>query len=223
MLGLIEAMGLEPSRDMRLYTSESDRAALDERLAGRPFAIVAPTSRWPGKRWPANRFADVIRAMLAERWVEGVGVVAGADERDQCAEVLDLCARDPRVVDLIGRTRVGALMAAIEASRFVLANDSAALHMAVGFGKPLVGLFGPTRIDLVGPYRRAADVLQASVPPRTVTHKDAEAGRAMMERIATGDVIRAVGERIAPGHEPRDTHASAVHEAPGVGRREPSG
>lgn len=216
MLGLVEAMGVAPSHDMRLYTTETDRRAIDPRLAGRRFAVVAPTSRWPGKRWPSDRFARVIEAMLGEEHVEGVAVVAGTNERPQCAEVLDLCARDERVVDLIGRTSVGGLMALIEASRFVLANDSAALHMGVGFAKPLLGLFGPTRIDLVGPYRRAGDVLQAVVPGRRTSHKDDDTGRAMMERISAEQVIDAVRERIVASEDSPPPPPN--HESSGVGQ-----
>ncbi len=203
MLALLEGAGVAPVCDLTLHTSAEDRAAIDPRLAGAHFAVVAPTSRWEGKRWPAERFAAVVRTMLDDLRFGAVAIVAAEHERDQCAEVLDLARRDPRVVDLVGRTSVGGLMALIEASCFVLANDSAALHMAVGFRKPLLGLYGPTRIDLVGPYARAADVVQPVVPRRGITHKHAEAGGAMMRRITVEEVVAAVAERAAPPH---DTH-----------------
>lgn len=197
MLALVEAAGVPAVRDMCLYAPMEEREGIDERLRGRRFAVVAPTSRWEGKRWPDDRFARVIEAMLgADGGVEAVAVVASETERDQCRAVLELCARDDRVVDLVGRTSVGGLMAVIEASRFVLANDSAALHMAVGFDKPLVALFGPTRIDRVGPYGREGDVVQAEAPGAGVTHKNAVAGRALMARISTERVIEAVMERV---------------------------
>lgn len=80
----------------------------------------------------------------------------------------------------------------------MLANDSAALHMGVGFDRPIVGLFGPTRVDLVGPYRRERDVIQARrpAPGQGNLHKDAAAGRTMMEAIGVEDVFRACAERL---------------------------
>jgi heptosyltransferase-1/heptosyltransferase-2 len=209
MLALIEAAGVPAVRDMRLYAPPEERERLDERLRERRFAVVAPTSRWEGKRWPDDRFARVIEAMLADTDLDAVAVVASESERDQCRAVLELGARDRRIVDLVGQTSVGGLMAVVEASGFVLANDSAALHMAVGFDKPLVALFGPTRIDLVGPYAREADVIQGEPPPPGATHKDPEAGRAMMERIDAERVIEAVMAR-------RRAHPSA----PDPSRRE---
>lgn len=196
MLALVEALGLMPVRDLRLYSSEHDRASLETRLRGARFALFAPTSRWEGKRWPASRFAEVATAMLGSRLVDRVAVVGSESERDQCAPVLALAERDERVVDLIGATSVGALMATVEASAIVLANDSAALHMAVGFDRPLVGLFGPTRVDLVGPYGRNSDVISAGPPPARNRHKDPAFGRSAMERISVETVLRAVAARL---------------------------
>jgi ADP-heptose:LPS heptosyltransferase len=87
-------------------------------------------------------------------------------------------------------------MAVVEGSRLVVANDSAALHMAVGFGRPIVGLYGPTRLDLVGPYGRAAEVIQHVGPGDRLDHKDEGTGRALMERIAVEEVIAAAGARL---------------------------
>ena len=202
MLDLAEQAGAPRVPDLTLHTCDDDRAELDPRLAGARYAVVAPTSRWEGKRWPADRFARVVEAMLGDGSVDAVGVVASAGEADQCEPVRALAARDDRVVDLVGATSVGGLMATIERAAVVLANDSAALHMAAGFGRPLVGLFGPTRIDAVGPYGRDRDVLQPDAPGPGVTHKNAAAGRAMMERIAVADVLSSVTERLSGSAAP---------------------
>lgn len=197
MLALLEGSDVPPIRDMRLYTSEEDRANIDARLLGARYAVLAPTSRWDGKRWPADRFAALATALLERGEVDRVAIVGSGAERGQVAAVADLASRDDRVVDLIGRTGVGALMAVIESSALVVANDSAALHMAVGFDRPLVALYGPTRIDLVGPYQRDRDVIQAQAPLGGNQHKDQKAGRRAMEAIATERVIEVALERLA--------------------------
>ena len=198
MLALVEREGITPVRDMRLYVNEEDAANLDPRLRGAAYAVVAPTSRWPGKRWPAERFAKLISALLDTGGIDNVVIVAGPSERDQCGPILQLAAREPRIVDQIGRTSVGELMAIVRGARLVVANDSAPLHMAVGFDRPLVGLFGPTRIDLVGPYQREADVIQAYEPAPGISHKNDSAGRKMMEAITLERVIHACQERLDP-------------------------
>lgn len=197
MLELVRHAGVEPVRDMRLYTGEPARQWVRTHPAlAAPYAVVAPTSRWPGKRWPADRFAHVARHLVSRGLT--VALVGGPSERGQCVPLLDLAARDARVVDLIGRTSVAQLMALIESSRLVIANDSAALHMAVGFDRPTVALYGPTRIDLVGPYRRDDDVIQHTRPGDTLDHKDEPTGRALMARITTEEVIAKAEARLLP-------------------------
>jgi ADP-heptose:LPS heptosyltransferase len=198
MLALLEMEGLEPVHDMRLYASASDLSSIDPTLRGTRYAVIAPTSRWEGKRWAGERFAEVTKRLLESGRVDYAVVVASGSELGQCAPVLALQKSQPRLMNQVGRTTVGELMALISQSALVLANDSAALHMAVGFDRPLVGLFGPTRVDLVGPYRRGQDVIQAEAPKRGVSHKDAGAGRAMMDAIGMEVVVKACLERLGP-------------------------
>lgn len=198
MLGLIETLGIEPARDMRLFAPPEDRRAVvnDPTLAGR-CVVLAPTSRWPGKQWPAERFDALAEQLLAADAADRVLVVGGPGERDQCAPLLARAELDDRVVDLVGSTSIGRLMAIIERAALVVANDSAALHMAVGFDRPLVALFGPTHTQLVGPYRRDADVLQHLTPGDHTDHKDEPSGRALMQRIALDEVVDAALARLA--------------------------
>ncbi len=196
MLGLIEAAGVEPARDMRLFTTQAQRDTLDPRLRGKRFALLAPTSRWPGKRWPAERFAELASAILDQTDAEAVAFTGASNERAQCAPLEALAKSDSRVVDLIGSGGVGTLLAHIEASSLVVANDSAALHMAVGFDKPLIGLFGPTRIDLVGPYQREEDVIQPPIKLERNRHKDDGFGAEAMALIESEQVIEAAVERL---------------------------
>jgi len=198
MLALVRTIGVEPIPEMRLFAPAADREAVaqDARFGGR-FAVVAPTSRWAGKQWPNERFDAVIARLLEEGLVERVAVVGGPSERSQCGPVLERAGRDGRVLDLVGATSIGRLMAVIERSSLVLANDSAALHMAVGFDRPLVALFGPTRVELVGPYGREPEVIQHLRPGDALDHKSDHAGRLLMERIGVGEVIEACRDRLS--------------------------
>lgn len=192
MLALLKPLGVPPLPDMRLYVPDDDAraAAEDPRLAGR-FALLAPTSRWPGKRWPIVRFANLARRLLAEGVVERIVVVGGRSERDHCEPLSDLARADARATDLVGTTTVGGLMAASQRAAVVIANDSAALHMAVGFDRPLVALYGPTHISRVGPYGRSASVIQHVHEGERLDHKDDMRGTQYMERITVDEVVQA--------------------------------
>lgn len=198
MLELVRAVGVEPIRDLRLYSDPAARERVrgDVALAGRRFVLVAPTSRWPGKRWPADRFAAAACELLG-RGVEAIVLVGAPSEREQMGPLLDLAKREPRVIDRIGSTSVADLMALVEASALVIANDSAPLHMAVGFDRPIVALFGPTRTERVGPYGRAVDVIQHTKPGETLDHKNEAAGCALMDQISVEEVVRAAVARLS--------------------------
>jgi hypothetical protein len=81
MLALVAAAGVAPVRDMRLYTDPAARAwAEDQPWSSGRWALLAPTSRWAGKQWPADRFVALARRLLAN----GAGrvvIVGGSGER----------------------------------------------------------------------------------------------------------------------------------------------
>lgn len=201
MLALVEADGVQPVRDMRLYVPTEATQWWTERstalqLDPARYAVIAPTSRWTSKRWPADRFAALAQRILKSN-VERIVLVGGKDEREQIQPLLELASRDDRVIDLVGETTVGGLMAVIEKAAFVLANDSAALHMAAGFDRPYVALFGPTDVSLVGPYRGEQWVIQPPVNPSTLNHKDASIGSSIMDQISVEQVSERIAQRLA--------------------------
>jgi len=198
MLEMLKLAGVPPVAEMKLYTPEADRAAFlasdsgSGSLAHQRYVLIAPTSRWVGKRWPCERFAELARDLLMMTGlaaIDRVVVVGSASEREQCGALLELGRSEPRVLELLGKTSVGGLMALVESASLVVANDSAALHMAVGFDRSLVALYGPTWVDTVGPYGRKANVVQHVGPEEALDHKNDAAGRAMMDRISVGEVF----------------------------------
>ncbi|MGH7242945.1 MAG: glycosyltransferase family 9 protein [Phycisphaerales bacterium] len=188
MLEVLKGDGITPTIDMRLYPAPSsrERVASDTELLAGPFAIVAPTSRWTAKRWPAERFA-LVTSELLQRGYSRVVLVGAPGERDQCAPLTELASRESRIVDRIGKTSIADLMALAEASSLVIANDSAVIHMAVGFNRPLIGLYGPTSPYEDGPYRRDADVIYHPID-KSINHKN-PATNTLMQRITTEEVL----------------------------------
>jgi len=196
MLALVEATGVEPVADLALHADPDELAWVDAHAGigraasgGRGPVVLAATSRWASKRWTAQKWADLARRLLG-RGVGPIALVGGPGERPQCAPLVELAAGDARVVDLIGETSVGRMLAVIARARLVVANDSAAAHAAVGFARPLVALYGPTRTDLVGPYGRGRDVIQRLRRGDDLNHK-LDANAAVMARIGVSEVVEA--------------------------------
>ena len=164
MLGLLAAHGYPIEREMRLYVGEQDQQWLEDYLDDKgarhdPYACLAPMARWRCKCWPLERYVEIGRRLLAD----GVAgkrliVVAASDEHQHIEPLLDAFRDDDRVT--CPTTTVGQMMAVIANSRLLVSNDSAPLHMAVGFDRPIVTIFGPTDPALAGPYRRPECVVQ---------------------------------------------------------------
>ncbi len=136
--------------------------------------VVAPGARWETKRWAPKRFAEAIdgySARVAARTV----LVGSAEECSACDTITGacrpaswLCQSGPASklalpVNLAGETTLGCVAALIERSDLVLCHDSAAMHLGVALGRPLVCIVGPTNPHRTGPYRRPQDVLRLAL------------------------------------------------------------
>jgi len=193
---LLESLGVAPVKDLRIYPDPAERAALteDRELAGGRYVLLSPTTRGAGRAWPMERYAAVARHLLEHRarlGIDGVVVVGLKSEREVCAPLLSL-----PVIDRVGATSVSGLMALIERAGLVVCNDSAAMHMAVAFDRPLVALFGPTDVAHAGPYGRPGDVITHKRPGEHVRHRDATRAVEFMRRITVEEVIEACERRL---------------------------
>lgn len=197
MLGLLAAIGVEPVPDLRLVAPPECDAwwsgERERRRVGR-YAVLAPTTRWGSKAWPAERWRALVPA-LAARGFDHAVFLSSKDEREEAGRALPAEGARERCIDLSGQTTVGQGMSVIAGADLVVANDSAPLHIAVGFDRPLLALFGPTDPSMVGPYGRAACVLR-SEEARTWrgSYRDSGLGDRLMRGIAVEDVLRALDE-----------------------------
>lgn len=101
----------------------------------------------PAKRWPAERFAEVARAISAGyrvRWV----LLGGMADREITARI---AAEVPAALDLAGRTNLRELMAVLAEVRLLLTNDTGPMHVAAALGTPVLVPFGSTSPELTGP------------------------------------------------------------------------
>lgn len=198
MLALVAAEGVEPIRDLRLHVADSDRegwaAERDALGLGDAYLVLAPSARWASKRWPRERWIELLRR-LRDHGAPPAVVIGAPGEEEQARGLAEAGA-----VDLVGRLSIGRTMAVIAGAIGVVANDSAPLHMAVGFDRPTVALFGPTDPALVGPYGRDHEVLRRCSPEearRAHYRRDAALGIELMARITVEEVQERVASILA--------------------------
>jgi len=137
------------------------RALREAGLAeGARYAVIAPGSNWETKNWPAEKFGRT--AALLRKRLGLVPVVAGTAGQKDMAEAIRRA--EPSAIDLCGKSSLSELPAVIEGAALLVANDSGPLHIADALDMPLVGVFGPTRPEVVGPFKRVDGVIRAAVP-----------------------------------------------------------
>jgi heptosyltransferase-2 len=151
-----------PPKEVRAWR---ERLGLAE--PGRRVVALAPGAVGPSKRWPAEYYAGLARALTAQG--SAVWVTGSAAEADIAAEI---CAADPaNVRDLTGRDLRNAILALVAAD-LVISNDSGLLHVAAAIGTPSVGIFGPTSPWHWAPLNPLAGTIETtSVLPCRPCHK----------------------------------------------------
>jgi ADP-heptose:LPS heptosyltransferase len=159
---LASVLGLSPPPLPVAWTAPADEARAASLLPPGPLLILAPTANWTGKIWPAERFGELGRALLAGKLAgAAVAVMAGpgSAERDLAAPVL---AAFPAAIDLVGRLSLPEAAACLRRASLFIGNDSGLMHLAAAAGAPTLGLFGPTPAGEYAPAGRLAAAVAAA-------------------------------------------------------------
>jgi len=135
-----------------------------ERLvpAGAPVLAIGPAANWNGKQWPAERFAEVAKALTGpDGALAGarIAVLAAGPERGQAQPVIEALPA-ARVLDLVGAVDLLTAAACLRRCRAFLGNDSGLMHLAAAAGTPTLGLFGPSHTRRYRPWGPKAAFLR---------------------------------------------------------------
>jgi ADP-heptose:LPS heptosyltransferase len=122
----------------------------------REAAVVHPGAAFPGRRWPAERFAAVARQLAAGG--HDVRITGGPAEVALAREVAAAAGLGGSAV-LAGRTTPLELAAVVAAARVVVSGDTGVAHLATAYRRPSVVLFGPVSPALWGPPDRPQHVV----------------------------------------------------------------
>lgn len=120
-------------------------------LYGKTLLAVGCSSRWNSKSWPVEYFADVLKIVTAKRPDLGIWLLGGPDEAQRADSLKSECKLG-NVVNLAGKTSMGALTAMLYDSTTLFTNDSGPMHIAALLRIPCVANFGSTDPTLTGPY-----------------------------------------------------------------------
>lgn len=135
--------GIRPA----LYPDDEDRQRADALIRESDLAPsdkicgVSPGSVWATKRWPTDRYAELIRRLVEEHGYRAV-LFGSAGDRPLCTGIATESGVDP--LNAAGRlTLLQSAALAARCSVFV-SNDTGMSHVAAAMNVPVVAVFGPT-------------------------------------------------------------------------------
>jgi heptosyltransferase II len=143
--GLREALDLRP-----IAWPEAKPAAKDAPVVG----LICGTENFPEKRWPVERWRELIKSILAAQPHATISLFGTA--RD--VEITNAVAEGfllERVRNLAGKTNLVELAEALAGCTVVVCNDTGGMHLANLLGVPVVAVYGPTNPVRTGPIFEA--------------------------------------------------------------------
>ena len=149
---LLALAGVEPNPDEpampSLYNDPEEANAARARLEAAgiqsPLAL-APGSAWHTKRWPEDRWIELIRELLPYH-DGGFVFLGGSEDAELCDRVRGSfsAAEAKRMINLAGTIALRESYQILRFCRAAVVNDSAPLHLAQAAGTPTLAIFGST-------------------------------------------------------------------------------
>jgi len=126
------------------------------------FAILNPGAGWGAKRWPAERYGQVARAMAKCGMQSVVNYGPGEEDLARAAETASEGAARAF------QCSISELIALTRRARLFIGGDTGPLHLAAALKVSVVAIFGPTDPARNGPYGTRSVVLRN--PASMTTH-----------------------------------------------------
>jgi len=124
--------------------------------------VCAGAEYGPAKRWPMERFAEVVNS-ISSKYAKVHWQLFGAPGEKEMGEKLSAMLQAPHE-NLVGKTRLTELIAKLRACTLLLTNDTGTMHLAAALGVPTVSVFGSTCPIATGPLGDRHIVIQHKVP-----------------------------------------------------------
>jgi ADP-heptose:LPS heptosyltransferase len=166
---LIEAARLmrlddDPPTPYIFAGEEAEKRAAALTAGDGPILAVAPSAEWVGKAWPVERFAEVVRRLLARGGpLAGGRLMLLGDKADahQVDTVRSATSKD-LVIDLVGKADLVTSFAALKYARLYIGNDTGYSQLAAAANIPTLTLFGPSDDRIWRPWGEQVRVVRGA-------------------------------------------------------------
>jgi ADP-heptose:LPS heptosyltransferase len=135
LAGPFGVVGADWRPEIALTASEQEGAERDwSRVSGAPRVIVNLSAGHPERRWPDDRFAEVLRHLRRRMPYAAITVVSLPNERESAQRLAGAVRAKPII------PTVRELFALVAAADLVITPDTAVAHVASAFVRPTLAL-----------------------------------------------------------------------------------
>jgi ADP-heptose:LPS heptosyltransferase len=199
-----EALGLTYGREpYHLPVDPAARQRVGARLTAMGWDAQSPTlginvgagQAFANKMWPAEKTAQLVRALRQQRQAPQVLLLGGPGERDTIDAIMaDLAATSELtgVIDTGTQHEEPDFVALIDCCEVLFSGDTMAMHVAIARGKQVVVFFGPTCEQEIELYGRGQKLV-ARVPCGPCYKRRCDRGNVCLEAVS----VQAADEAIA--------------------------
>jgi heptosyltransferase-2 len=204
-LDLLEHIGIK-AEDAQpyLHLLYEEREKARETLKGAfgddykaPIIGINPGATYgPAKRWPAERFAELISRIINE--LNGRIIIFGSPSEVELAnEIVTSASRithhASHILNMAGETDLRELAAFISECDAFVTNDSGPMHMASALFVPTVAIFGSTDPATTSPFGEGHMVVTKNLPCSPCLERECPEGHLRcMDEITVNDVFNAL-------------------------------
>lgn len=161
-LDALKAVGI-PIRSTKLSVDIDDISAFfastfweRNRLEDKRVVGINASGGWYTKRWPLKAFAQ-LGDRLATDFGLRILLFWGPGERQDVQEIANLMQQPAVLAPQSDLNQLSALLARLD---LLISNDSGPMHLAAAVGTPVLGIYGPTRPELQGPWGNGHQVVR---------------------------------------------------------------
>lgn len=117
----------------------------------RDIILIFPGSSVHKRNWEKNKFVEIVRRLL-EATNLPIVIAGGPSEVTVSSYILDQLPKTERLKDRTGKSTLPELIEMIAASKFIISNETSAIHIAAATGTPSVCILGGGHFGRFTPY-----------------------------------------------------------------------
>jgi heptosyltransferase-2 len=147
----------QPKLTINPLAQQASLVRLSLRKDDRRILALCPGAEYgPAKRWPAEHYAEVARAKLAQGWQVWL---FGSAKDHPVTQIINQLSGE-RCANLAGLTALEETVDLLACADVVVSNDSGLMHIAAAVDVPVIAIYGSTDSDYTPPFSDKAKVLR---------------------------------------------------------------